>query len=52
MFLLDSTSVTLKGRQFDRWTAANRTLNTQGLKVHLLLELGLRLTQGALYRVG
>lgn len=38
MFLLDSTSVTLKGREFDRWTAANRTRNTQGLKVHLLLD--------------
>ena len=38
MFLLDSTSVTLKGREFDRWTAANRTRNTQGLKLHLLLD--------------
>lgn len=38
MFLLDSTSVTLKGREFDRWTAVNRTRNTQGLKLHLLLD--------------
>jgi putative transposase len=38
MFLLDSTSVTLKGREFDRWTTVNRTRNTQGLKLHLLLE--------------
>ena len=38
MFLLDSTSVTLKGREFDRWTSANRTRNTQGIKLHVLLE--------------
>ena len=38
MFLLDSTSVTLKGREFDRWTAENKTRNTQGIKLHLLLE--------------
>ena len=38
MFLLDSTSVTLKGREFDRWTAANQTRNTQGIKLHLLLD--------------
>ena len=38
MFLLDSTSVTLKGREFDRWTSDNRTRNTQGIKLHVLLE--------------
>ncbi|MBC7482768.1 MAG: IS4 family transposase, partial [Rhizobacter sp.] len=38
MFLLDSTSVTLKGREFDRWTAHNSTRNTQGIKLHVLLE--------------
>jgi IS4 transposase len=38
MFLLDSTSITLKGREFDRWTCANRTRNTQGLKLHMLLD--------------
>lgn len=38
MFLLDSTSVTLKGREFDRWTSENRTRNTQGIKLHVLLE--------------
>lgn len=38
MFLLDSTSVTLKGREFDRWTADNKTRNTQGIKLHVLLE--------------
>lgn len=38
MYLLDSTSITLKGREFDRWTSANRTRNTQGLKLHILLD--------------
>ena len=38
MFLLDSTSVTLKGREFDRWTSENKTRRTQGIKLHLLLE--------------
>ncbi|HEU4604102.1 MAG TPA: IS4 family transposase [Steroidobacteraceae bacterium] len=35
--LLDSTSLTLKGEGFDAWTSHNRTRNTQGLKVHVLL---------------
>lgn len=38
IFLLDSTSITLKGREFDRWTAANQTRNTQGIKLHVLLD--------------
>ncbi len=38
MFLLDSTSLTLKGREFDRWTSDNQTRNTQGIKLHVLLE--------------
>lgn len=38
MFLLDSTSLTLKGREFDRWTSATKTRNTQGIKLHVLLE--------------
>jgi len=38
MYLLDSTSVTLKGREFDRWTMSNRTQHTQGVKLHLMLE--------------
>lgn len=38
MYLLDSTSVTLKGREFDRWTADKQTRNTQGIKLHVLLE--------------
>lgn len=38
MCLLDSTSITLKGREFDRWTLDNRTRNTQGIKLHLLLD--------------
>jgi IS4 transposase len=37
--LLDSTSITLKGREFDRWTLDDRTRNTQGIKLHLLLDL-------------
>lgn len=38
MYLLDSTSLTLKGREFDSWTRDNRTRNTQGIKVHVLLD--------------
>jgi hypothetical protein len=37
-YLLDSTSLTLKGREFDRWTLEERTRNTQGIKVHVLLD--------------
>jgi len=36
LYLLDSTSITLKGREFDRWTLSNKTRNTQGVKLHLL----------------
>jgi putative transposase len=38
MYLLDSTSVTLKGREFDRWTAENKTRRTQGIKLHVLID--------------
>jgi putative transposase len=38
LYLLDSTSITLKGRGFDDWTAACRTRNTQGVKLHLVYE--------------
>lgn len=38
MYLLDSTSITLKGREFDRWTLANRNRNTQGIKLHVLFD--------------
>jgi putative transposase len=38
VYLLDSTSITLKGREFDRWTLSNANRNTQGLKLHLLLD--------------
>lgn len=38
MYLLDSTSITLKGREFDKWTLENRNRNTQGIKVHVLLD--------------
>jgi IS4 transposase len=37
--LLDSSSITLKGRGFDAWTSAKRTRNTQGIKLHLLYGL-------------
>lgn len=36
LYLLDSTSVTLKGRGFDEWTSAQRNSHTQGLKLHVL----------------
>jgi IS4 transposase len=36
LFLLDSTSITLKGPGFDAWTLENRTRNTQGIKLHVL----------------
>ena len=38
LYLLDSTSFTLKGQEFDRWTAENKTRNTQGIKLHMLLD--------------
>jgi len=40
LYLLDSTSITLKGRGFDNWTLSNRTCHTQGLKLHLVYEAG------------
>lgn len=36
LYLLDSTSITLKGHGFDHWTQGNRTCHTQGLKLHML----------------
>lgn len=39
LYLLDSTSITLKGRNFNEWTAANRTRPTQGITLHVLYEL-------------
>lgn len=38
MYLLDSTSITLKGRKFDEWTFENRNRNTQGIKLHVLYD--------------
>lgn len=38
LYLLDSTSITLKGRGFDEWTFENRTRHTQGLKLHVLYD--------------
>ena len=35
LLLLDSTSITLKGYQFDEWTQATKTRCTQGLKLHV-----------------
>jgi putative transposase len=37
--LIDSSSITLKGRGFDPWTRADRTRNTQGVKLHVLFGL-------------
>lgn len=37
--LIDSTSITLKGRDFDDWTSENRTRHTQGLKLHVMFGL-------------
>lgn len=38
LYLLDSTSLSLKGPGFDAWTHATRTRNTQGIKLHLLYD--------------
>lgn len=37
-YLLDSTSITLKGWEFDAWTKPSSTRNTQGVKLHVLLD--------------
>lgn len=37
-YLLDSTSITLKGWEFDEWTKLTCTRNTQGVKLHVLLD--------------
>ena len=37
LYLLDSTSIPLKGAKFDPWTLDHRTCNTQGIKLHVLL---------------
>jgi len=36
LYLLDSTSITLKGPGFNAWTRGNSTRNTQGIKLHVL----------------
>jgi putative transposase len=38
LYLLDSTSITLKGLGYDDWTQAGSTRNTQGIKLHLLMS--------------
>lgn len=43
LYLLDSSSITLKGAGFDAWTAHNRTRNTQGVKLHAVLHQGQQL---------
>jgi putative transposase len=40
LYLLDSTSITLKGPGFDAWTQEQRTRNTQGVKLHVLYANG------------
>ena len=37
LYLLDSSSISLKGPGFDSWTGGNSTRNTQGIKLHVLL---------------
>ena len=36
--LLDSTSISLKGLGYDDWAQGTRTRNTQGLKVHIMID--------------
>jgi putative transposase len=36
LYLLDSTSITLKGPGFDEWTLPQRSRHTQGVKLHVL----------------
>lgn len=38
LYLLDSTSFTLKGPGFDAWTKDTRTPHTQGIKLHIVYE--------------
>ncbi len=38
LYLLDSTSITLKGLGYDDWTKTGSTRNTQGIKLHLLMS--------------
>lgn len=38
LYLLDSTSIMLKGHGFDKWTLATRNRCTQGLKLHVAYE--------------
>lgn len=38
LYLLDSTSITLRGPGFDEWTQPHRTRHTQGLKWHVLYD--------------
>jgi len=40
LYLLDSSSITLKGQGYDVWSRENRTRHTQGVKLHLLFNSG------------
>lgn len=50
IYLLDSTSLTLKGREFERWTQENRTRNTQSIKVYVLLDIAARTPEWISFR--
>lgn len=38
LYLMDSTTVCLKGRGFDEWAGPTRVRSTQGLKLHVVYE--------------
>lgn len=38
LYLLDSSSITLKGLGYDNWTLNNKGHHTQGIKLHVLLS--------------
>jgi len=38
LYLIDSTSITLKGLGFNDWTKENKNNHTQGIKVHIMTE--------------
>lgn len=42
LFLVDSTTITLKGRGYDEWAASTRVRSTQGLKMHVQYNDGLQ----------
>ena len=42
LFLVDSTTITLKGRGYDEWAAGTRQPSTQGLKMHIQYDSALQ----------